>query len=112
MNFGRRHRANETYVHGDVERLMAWHHAHRADLEARGCKTLLTEASRDAHEGMAILFEAPLRVGHLIVWNSGWIETFVVRTADKETLLSGSATPDDDEPVGALLDSLAELLLA
>ena len=51
-------------------------------------------------------------MGHLIVWNSGWIETFVLSTADKETLLSGTAGPDDDEPLGALLDPIVELLLA
>jgi hypothetical protein len=114
MAWLRRHskRSNEPAVHGQVAELGRWHRAHRGELEANGCKTVLTEASRGAEEGAAIIFTAPLRQGHLIAWNSGWVEAFVFRTADKEPLLSGRAPPDDDEPMGALLDSIVELLLA
>jgi hypothetical protein len=105
-------RSNEAAVHGHVAELARWHRAHRGKLEAKGCQTVLTEASRDEEVGAVIIFTAPLRQGHLIAWNSGWIEAFVFRAEDKEALLNGSAPPDDDESLDALLDSIVELLLA
>lgn len=105
-------RPDKAAVHGDIGELVQWHQGLRAELEARGCKTVMGEASRNDEEGAMLIFTAPLRQGHVIVWNNGWIETFVFRTADREPLLSGTSPPDDDEPLGALLDSIVELLLA